>query len=411
MKENVFLAKNNKGIIASGLVFLAGMLGIFILYLYTTNVNKNQMVFTQNGVDSFRYGKPDIYITTEIIEDANGNKNLWENGDGSWGAVIEFYVHNNTLAFFQSYTVEIYLPKETKWNKEAWNGTFIHDVDKFTVIPADYNYSIEAHGNVKYGFVITTPKGMTPESFISDFLFYKVAGFFNRRIQDSPFFSIFAIIAMCGVLSLIAFSITEKASIDQKKNTDERVGHYIRLCASFIDVRDEYTKKHSTHVAEYSRLIAERLGKNQEDQKNIYYVGMLHDVGKVMISPDILRKPGKLNHEEWEEMKKHTTYGAGILQDFNDIPNIRDAVLYHHERFDGSGYMFGLKGMSIPEVARIICVADSYDAMATDRAYRPHLSQDVIIAEIKKNAGTQFDPQIADIAVELIEEGKFNLEV
>ncbi len=410
MKEKVLPVRNSKGMAASFAAFLIGITGIFLLYLQTTSGNKNQVVFSQNGTDVFQYGKPDIYISTEIIEDENGKKNLWENGDGTWGAAIEFFVHNNTLAFFQSYTVEIYLPDGTRWNNESWNGTFIHDVDKLTVIPADYNYTIDGRGNVKYGFVITTPKGITPEIFITDYLIYKVAGFFNRRVQDSPLFSIFVIIALCGVLALIAFSITEKATIDQKKNTDERVGHYIRLCASFIDVRDEYTKKHSTHVAEYSRLIAERMGKNPEEQKNIYYVGMLHDVGKVMISPDILRKPGRLNHEEWEEMKKHTTYGAGILQDFNDIPNIRDAVLYHHERFDGQGYMFGLKGTSIPEVARIICVADSYDAMATDRAYRPHLSQDVIIGEIKKNSGTQFDPQIADIAVKLIEEGKFNLE-
>lgn len=159
---------------------------------------------------------------------------------------------------------------------------------------------------------------------------------------------------------------------------------------------------HSAHVAEYSKQIAKVMGKDAEFQEHIFFLGMLHDIGKVLIPREILCKAARLDDEEWEEMKLHTLYGAEVLEDFNGVENIREAALYHHERFDGNGYIFGLKGEEIPLEARIICVADAFDAMATDRSYRKHLSKEKILEELEKARGLQFDPEVADAMIKLI---------
>lgn len=389
----------------------AGCAGLAVITSRTFASNQKILTVTQDAIINLDDKKPDIYITTEILNKEDGTKNIWEESNHSWGAVYEFYIHNTTFSEFIDYEVKLNVPKGCRIDGNPWNGRFEYSDDVVYVKPSAEFYTdrIFPKNHVKFGFVFYTPAGMTPEQLLSDNLVYTVSGYFYKDISKSPLFAVFVIIALCGFLSLMAYAATHKAKANNERDADERIGHYIQLCANFIDVRDEYTKKHSTHVAKFSRMIARELGFNEQEQRNIYYVGMLHDVGKVMISPDLLRKPGKLDSEEWEEMKKHTTYGSGILQDFNDIPNIRDAVLYHHERFDGKGYMFGLEGENIPLVARIICVADSFDAMATDRAYRPHLSEEVIIDELEKNSGKQFDPRIVKIAIDLIKKGEMKV--
>lgn len=205
---------------------------------------------------------------------------------------------------------------------------------------------------------------------------------------------------------LLAYFIFNLILNNQKKISTTTIDALVKLISHFIDVRDPYTKEHSFHVGKYSRLIAEKMGLNRDEMQNIYYLGLLHDVGKVLIPSEILCKPEKLTEEEWDIMKMHTVYGAEILEDFNQIPNVKNAVLYHHERYDGKGYMYGLFGKNIPLVARIICVADSYDAMATDRAYRKALPKEAILKELERNKGSQFDPKIASIMIELILSGK-----
>ena len=188
----------------------------------------------------------------------------------------------------------------------------------------------------------------------------------------------------------------------QSAASDAQIMELIKLCARFIDTRDQYTRMHSAHVAEYSKQIAKVMGKDADFQEHIFFLGMLHDIGKVLIPREILCKAARLDDEEWEEMKLHTLYGAEVLEDFNGVENIREAALYHHERFDGNGYIFGLKGEEIPLEARIICVADAFDAMATDRSYRKHLSKEKILEELEKARGLQFDPEVADAMIKLI---------
>ncbi len=178
----------------------------------------------------------------------------------------------------------------------------------------------------------------------------------------------------------------------------------IRSLAKAIDAKDQYTKGHSLRVAEYSVRIARRMGLDEQICEIIYQSGLLHDIGKIGISDAVLRKPGELNEMEIDAIRNHPLMGYQILSGISEIPLVALGAKYHHERYDGKGYPEGLKGDGIPLIARIICVADSYDAMTSDRSYRTPLSPMEARREILRCAGTQFDPEIADVAAQLIKE-------
>ena len=173
-----------------------------------------------------------------------------------------------------------------------------------------------------------------------------------------------------------------------------------------VDAKDRYTSGHSKRVAKYARMIAARMGKSEAEQEEIYRAGLLHDVGKIRIPAEIINKAGKLTDEEYNIIKIHPVTGYHILKGISDDNFIAIAAKYHHERYDGKGYPNGLAGEVIPEVARILGVADSYDAMASNRSYRKALPQEVVRGEIEKGKGTQFDPEIADIMLQMIDEDK-----
>lgn len=180
----------------------------------------------------------------------------------------------------------------------------------------------------------------------------------------------------------------------------------LRTLARTIDAKDRYTNGHSQRVAKYAASIAERMGKSKEMQKNIYNAALLHDVGKIHIPDAIINKPAKLTEEEYAYIKLHPMSGYYILRDIQDGAMISQAAKSHHERYDGNGYPDGLSGTNIPEVARIIGVADAYDAMTSNRSYRPVMPQEKVRSEIVNGRGTQFDPEIADIMLQMIDEDK-----
>lgn len=180
----------------------------------------------------------------------------------------------------------------------------------------------------------------------------------------------------------------------------------ISALASAIDAKDSYTNGHSTRVAVYSKEIAKRLGKSPEEQQMIHDIALLHDVGKVGIPLTILNKPGKLTEEEFNEIKSHTEKGYEILKTISIMPELSIGARWHHERYDGKGYPDGKAGEDIPEIARMICVADCYDAMSSDRSYRMAMEQNVVRREIEGGMGTQFDPDIARIMLQMIDEDK-----
>lgn len=159
-----------------------------------------------------------------------------------------------------------------------------------------------------------------------------------------------------------------------------------------LEVRDLYTRKHSTRVAKYANTIAKAMDCTDEEIDIISFAGSLHDIGKIGIRDDILLKPGRLTDEEYEKIKEHPVIGAEIIGKLGLWDREMEIIRHHHERFDGKGYPDGLAGEQIPKLARILCVADSYDAMASDRAYRKKMNKEDVLKVIKENSGTQFDP-------------------
>lgn len=193
------------------------------------------------------------------------------------------------------------------------------------------------------------------------------------------------------------------ASNNELSKTNNTV---MQVLAKTIDAKDKYTRGHSVRVAYYSRELAKRMGKPEEEQEKIYRIALLHDVGKIRIPDTIINKPGRLTDQEFSMIKLHTVAGYHILKGSKRFDEMAQGAKYHHERYDGKGYPSGLKGDNIPEYARIIAVADSYDAMTSNRIYRDALPQSVVRKEIEKGKGTQFDPEIADIMLTMIDEDK-----
>lgn len=193
---------------------------------------------------------------------------------------------------------------------------------------------------------------------------------------------------------------------EQEKNVKALFLQTVTALSEAVEAKDRYTSGHSKRVAEYARMLAVRMGKSKREQDEIYQAGLLHDVGKIRIPEGIINKEGKLTDEEFAVIKIHPVTGFQILRGISNNSLIAIAAKYHHERYDGKGYPNGLVGEKIPEVARILGVADSYDAMTSNRSYRKALRQDVVRGEIEKGKGTQFDPEIAEIMLQLIEEDK-----
>ncbi len=194
-----------------------------------------------------------------------------------------------------------------------------------------------------------------------------------------------------------------------EKKTRENEELFLQVVSSLadaIDAKDAYTKGHSGRVAAYSKEIAKRYGYGEKEQDDIYMMGLLHDVGKIGVPDEIINKPGRLTDEEFLKIKQHPAIGGRILENIQKMPELASGAKWHHERFNGKGYPDGLAGEEIPEAARIIAVADAYDAMTSNRSYRVMLSQETVRSEIEKGMGSQFDPRFAKIMLEMIDEDK-----
>ena len=173
---------------------------------------------------------------------------------------------------------------------------------------------------------------------------------------------------------------------------------------SILEIYDNYTKGHSDSVANCSLKIGARLGLTQKQMKDLYWSGLLHDIGKILVSPDIVNKPGRLTIQEYEAIKKHPVYGYEVLNKSDQLKDVAVYIKHHHERWDGNGYPDGLKEEGIPLISRIIAIADSWDAMRTDRSYRKGLSTSQAIKEMGENSGKQFDPEILEVFLRMMSE-------
>ena len=198
----------------------------------------------------------------------------------------------------------------------------------------------------------------------------------------------------------------------EKKENKKITLQMMQTLSTTIEAKDEYTRGHSKRVAQYATLIAKSLGWTKDEIQNIKSCAYLHDIGKIGIPDQILNKPGKLTQEEFNLIKQHTIIGQDIVKDITIIPHLDEVTRSHHEHYDGSGYPDGLKGNEIPIQARIIAIADSYDAMNSRRIYRNALSFEQIKEQIKKKSGTQFDPEIAEIFLKIMDnKSLLNLEL
>ncbi|MBO7355030.1 MAG: HD domain-containing protein [Lachnospiraceae bacterium] len=211
---------------------------------------------------------------------------------------------------------------------------------------------------------------------------------------------------------IIAFSLITKniKYMNDAINANKRIKtlsvEVMESLAHTIDAKDKYTRGHSVRVAKYSRMIAEKMGLSEQDQENVFYSGLLHDIGKIGVPDEIINGEGDLSNAEYSVVMMHPSVGADILSEIKSLPDMSIGARYHHERYDGTGYPEGIAGEKIPLLARIIAVADSYDAMTSNRSYRSYLPQKEAREEIERNKGTQFDPVIADIMLQIIDEDK-----
>ena len=215
------------------------------------------------------------------------------------------------------------------------------------------------------------------------------------------------------LLLLIESGIKSIAQMNEIKRINEELSDtYERLEKAYLDsiqtlrytveAKDPYTRGHSDRVSEYSILIGRKLGLPEEDIKTLQVGGLFHDIGKIGIPDSILLKDARLTDDEYSEIKNHPSIGAHILCNAEVFKDIIPIVKHHHERFDGNGYPSRLAGKDIPYLARVAAVADTFDAMTSKRTYRNALPLDVVKAEIEKCSGTQFDPEIARVFLEIL---------
>jgi putative two-component system response regulator len=185
----------------------------------------------------------------------------------------------------------------------------------------------------------------------------------------------------------------------------ERTENVIFTLARTVEARDSYTDRHLRRLADYSRSMALALGATPEEARFAWYGGLLHDIGKIAVDPAVLRKPGPLTREEFEQIKRHPDVGAGIIASMRFAPIVAPIVRSHHERWDGGGYPRGLRGEEIPLHARMVAVADAYDAMTTDRPYRAALDAEEAVRRLRHGSGEQWDRAIVDVFLDLLEHG------
>ena len=221
-----------------------------------------------------------------------------------------------------------------------------------------------------------------------------------------PFIPDILLLRVRHILELAHLRRNLTQAVSRKTEELEKMSlHMVQALAETIDAKDTYTSGHSSRVAGYAREIARRCGYTLRQQEDIYMMALLHDIGKIGIPDSVINNTGRLNDEEFEMIKMHSSVGARILRKIEEMPLLLEGARWHHERYDGTGYPDRLAGEGIPEQARIISVADAYDAMSHERRYRKSMPESEIRKEIENGKGTQFDPKFADIMLSMMDDG------
>ena len=272
---------------------------------------------------------------------------------------------------------------------------------------------LSAYYSVLYFVVFLTPLGAKMSK-------YYTPAFMQRFPLAFFSLSVFTVIAMVQYHRYVLLEIKHTDHLnaevarqtavaeERAKKIEEMSFQTIQTLANAIDAKDPYTKGHSTRVSQYSVLIAEQLGWDPDRISDLRYAALLHDIGKIGVPDSILNNPKRLTDVEYAIIKSHTTMGSDILRDRTLIRSAEVVARSHHERYDGRGYPAGLKGMDIPEEARIVAIADAFDAMSSNRIYRKACEPEYILRELEQGRGTQFDPEYAGIFLQLLKENRLD---
>lgn len=278
---------------------------------------------------------------------------------------------------------------------------------------------------VKYGLILSIYHSLLYVAVFYTPLRARVAAYYSEAIMlrfPILFISVsaFTFIAMVQYhhMALCDMDYTERLNAEVEKQTrvaTERADKLERMSAEMvetlartIDAKDKYTNGHSFRVMRYSAELAEELGWDTREVEMLRWESLLHDIGKIGVPDVVLNKPSRLTDEEYKIIRSHTTTGGLILSGMEELSGIASVAVHHHERFDGCGYPDGLSGTGIPAHARVVAIADTYDAMSSDRIYRKALPPDVILSEMESQRGKQFDPEYLDVFLKMLRDGAFD---
>ncbi len=458
------LSQFQKNMIAVVVAIIITVLAMVAVYTWSLHYNKadRQVSLSDGRFDGEKYAFSDFTVQ---IGPRGGDSGAWlkdpiydEAGNeihgASVGTIYEIILYNASDATITDWEMEVFVP-EYMWLNNAWNGTMelrqtttgeelVQELDlseytqkeiildyyldhtgpmipmnegaSFVYIPSQADNEMplvpsEEDKDVKdkaiVGFIIYVPDQTL--DYVAVFDEAVITYHMQKSVWDYPVFVFLLVVLSIYVvifITLVVSQIRVNKLLRQQKHDAQIIEQSISTFINFIEAKDPHTKGHSERVARYSYLLAQKMGYSERECNRIRYVALMHDCGKISIPVSILQKKGKLTEEEYEVIKSHTTYGNQMLRDFSSIDGINTGALYHHERYDGKGYPAGISGEEIPMIARIIGVADSLDAMNSNRCYRPRLTKDVIIKELLDNKGKQFDATVVDYVIELINEGK-----
>ena len=317
----------------------------------------------------------------------------------------EAILANTTASDLKDWCIKLKVPDETSV-ENTWDCTAYIE-DNYLYIKAEnfINEKINTKSESHFGILLISENDLQFRSAI-------ITARLCKRLSSNTLFILCCIMAAVSLIAALYGFVIQNIIRNQAQVTKQRQEHdnqiieqTMKTFSNFIDNKDTYTQGHSTRVAAYVREMARRMGLDEQAQLNMYYAGLMHDIGKLTVADDVLNKTSRLSTEEWTLIQQHTTNGAMLLKNFTILPEINDAVLYHHERFDGTGYMNRMSGKDIPLVARIVCIADAYDAMNTNRCYRLKFSEERIISEMERCRGKQFDPDIVPYLISMIKDG------
>ena len=376
------------------------ILGILIVIGFIVNQIVATLILTGEetmSVDWTKSKDQEISLTYSVSKE-------WDEPGFMKGAEYDFEIHNNSDQEIMDWMVEI--PVSVRMNPlkdgDIWNVEMSEETGKIIFTPKDYVNKVLKHDAQTFGLI-----AVTDGEFLDGPATLSYTRIYNP--YQMPSF----LVLVCALFFWILFFVHTLSEYNEKKKAIQReeqnrqiILQSMSTFVNFIDAKDPYTKGHSRRVAIVATELARKYGLDETECQHVYYAGLLHDSGKISVPDSILKKVGILTREEYAEMQQHPAVGGQMLKDFTSIEGIREGAMSHHERYDGNGYPNGLKGEEIPLFGRLICVADTYDAMARDRCYRKHLDKEKILSEFRDHSGTQFDPKISRIMIDLILNGR-----